>query len=191
MQMTPIGQIHFWICQAHAETIDHVERASEEQFFWQPHPAATSMAFNVWHLARWADYVQASVPEATPSLRQRLEPRMQVWYAEDLASAWSLQPTHLGLREGGTDMGLAAADLQLPSKATLLEYLRRCYALEEQAMSAIDEQQFQEFRQGAGVPPHQTVGYWLMNHLIHEWEHLGMIRYLAGLSTLSTLAAPE
>jgi hypothetical protein len=28
------------------------------------------------------------------------------------------------------------------------------------------------------------VGHWLMNHLIHEWEHLGMIRYLKGLQDL-------
>jgi hypothetical protein len=106
-----------------------------------------------------------------------------------LAAAWGLDPASLGLREGGTGME-SAASLQLPPKTVLLEYLRRWYALQEQAIAIIDERQFQERRQDHNALPDQTVGYWVMNHLIHEWEHLGMIRSLVGLHALSTRSSP-
>jgi hypothetical protein len=190
MQTAPMDQIIFWICKAHTEILELVEGCSDEQLAWQPHPSATSLAFNIWHLARWADVVQSCVPDATPVLHQRLGPRPQIWHAEELAAAWGLDPASLGLREGGTGMESAAASLQLPGKAALVDYLRRSYALEEQAIAAIDEQQFQERRQDHTAPPDQTVGYWLMNHLIHEWEHLGNMRCLAGLHALNAPASP-
>jgi len=185
MNSTPVGQMIFWFEQAHAELLKLVETVSDEQLAWQPHPSATSMAFNVWHIARWADYVQAKMPETTPVLSQRLERRQQVWHAEDLATKLGLDPSSLGEIEAGNELGVVAAQIHLPSRAFLLEYLRRCYTLEEQGLAAIDDQQFQEHRMDGTGLPDETLGHWLMWHLVHEWEHLGMIRYVQGLLDLN------
>lgn len=185
MNITPVGQLIFWFEQAHAELLKLVESLSDEQLAWQPHPSATSTAFNVWHIARWADYVQAKMPETTPVLGQRLGRRQQVWNAADLATKWGLDPASLGEIEAGNELGVEAARIRLPGQAALLEYLRRCYALEEEALAAIDDQQFQERRiDGTGLPD-ETVGHWLVWHLVHEWEHVGMIRYMQGLHDLN------
>jgi hypothetical protein len=66
----------------------------------------------------------------------------------------------------------------------LLTYLRQCYTLEEQAFTTIDTEQFQAICIHPEAPPNETVGQWLMSHLVHEWEHLGMMRYLQGLAIL-------
>jgi len=186
MNITPVGQIIYWFVQAHEDVLKLVEGLSDAQIAWQPHPAATSIAFNVWHLARWADYVQARIPQATAVLGQRLESRQQVWHAKDLAAKWGLDPASLGDIEAGNELGVLATQIRLPGQVVLLEYLRRCYALEEQGLAALDEAQFQAVRTDGGEPPDQTVGYWLMSHLVHEWEHLGLIHYLQGLQEVNT-----
>jgi hypothetical protein len=108
-----------------------------------------------------------------------------VWHAEDLATKWGLDPSSLGDVEAGNDLGVLAIQIRLPGQAVLLEYLRQCYLLEEQGLVAIDDQQFQERRiDGTGLPD-ETVGHWLVWHLVHEWEHLGMIRYIQGLYDLN------
>jgi len=185
MNITPVGQMIFWFEHAHEEVLKLVESLSDEQLTWQPHPSATSIAFNVWHIARWVDYVQAKMPETTHILSQRLEPRQQVWHAEGLATKWGLDSASLGDVEAGNELGVLAVQIGLPGQAVLLEYLRRCYMLEEQTLAVIDDQQFQERRvDGTGLLD-ETVGHWLMWHLVHEWEHLGMIRYTQGLYDLT------
>jgi hypothetical protein len=184
MNLTPLGQMIVWFDKVHEEILQLVEGLSDEQLAWQPHPSATSIAFNVWHLARWTDYLQAQIPKTTPVLSQRLAPRKQVWHAEDLARKWGLDPASLGEVQAGNELGVLATQIHLPGQDVLLEYLRRCYTLEEQALAALDNQQFQERRTDGAGPPDQTVGYWVMWYLVHEWEHLGMMRYLQGLHDL-------
>ena len=186
MNITPVGQMIFWFEQAHEEVLKLVESLSDEQLAWQPHLSATSIAFNVWHIARWVDYVQAKIPETTQVLGQRLEPRQQVWHADDLAPKWGLDPASLGDVEAGNELGVLAVQIRLPGQAVLLEYLRRCYTLEEHGLAAVDDQQFKERRiDGTGLAD-ETVGHWLMWHLVHEWEHLGMLRYIQGLYELNS-----
>jgi len=185
MTATPLGQILFWIREAHQNVLKLVEELSDEQLAWQPHPSANSIAFDVWHLARWADYVQARLPDAHPQLSQQLEARRQIWHAEDLAARWGLDPASLGEYEAGTEMGAASARMPWPGKAVLLEYLQRAYALEEQGLAALDDQLFQELIWRQGAPSDKTVGYWVMEHLVHEWEHYGMMKYVRGLWQLN------
>jgi len=184
MNNTPLGQIIFWFEKVHGEFLELVESLTDEQLVWQPYPSATSIAFNVWHVARWVDYVQTKIPQVTTVLSQRLDQRGQVWDAEKLATKWGLDAANLGDLEAGNDLGILAVQIQLPGQAVLLDYLRRCYTLEEQCLVVIDDQQFQEPRiDGTGLPD-ETVGHWLIGHLVHEWEHLGMIRYIQGMYDL-------
>jgi hypothetical protein len=184
MDMTPVGQMKYWIEIAHQEVISLVSSLSDEKFSWKPHPGVTSIAFQVWHLARWADFVQSNLRTNTAELRRRLDPHEEIWFAEQLADAWKVNLTNLGDYETGTGMGENAADFRFPGCAVLLDYLQRCYALEEQAIAAIDEEQFEAHSDQHEATPEDTVGRWLMSHLVHEWEHLGMMKYVCGLYDL-------
>ena len=73
--------------------------------------------------------------------------------------------------------------MPLPGKATLLDYARRSFAAEEQALAAVDDQQYQELRLHEWATT-QTVGNFLMTHFVHEREHFGMMQYLEGLQAL-------
>src|SRR5262245_18763213 len=101
MNITSLGQMLFWYREAHPEMLTLVEGLSDAQLSWQPHPLATSIGFNVWHVARWVDYVQARLPHTTAELGRRLEPRLQLWQLEALAAKWGLDPTTLGAVEAG------------------------------------------------------------------------------------------
>ncbi len=78
-------------------------------------------------------------PSPTATDYFKLEPWQQLWHVEELASQWGLDPARLGDAEAGNELGVQAVQIRLPGQATLLEYLRRCYALEEQVLAAVDD----------------------------------------------------
>jgi len=138
MTATPVGEIQFRFHHVHTEIIRFLEGLSEAQFSWQPHPSANPIAFFAWHLARWADYVQSN-----SAFNSRREPRRQIWHVENLATQWGLDSATLGEYETGWEMDPAgAARLSLPSKAILLDYLRRCQAAEEETLAVLDDELF-------------------------------------------------
>ena len=176
MNATPVGEIQFRFHMVHTEVNQFLEGLTEAQLGWQPHPSANPIAFFAWHLARWADYVHAH-----SAFDQRLKPRRQIWHAEDLAAKWGLDPASLGELETGWEMDpTKAAHMPLPGKATLLDYLRRCQAAEEETLAVLDDQLFQEVADTG-----KLVGYFVMEHLVHEWEHYGMMKYVEGLYALT------
>lgn len=94
-----------------------------------------SIAFHAWHLGRWADRVQSTVPGLTPALAGALGAGAEIWEREGLADAWGFDRSKLG--NGRTGSGMTDADAQaLPFPATegLLEYVDR-------AFGAIDDEQ--------------------------------------------------
>lgn len=184
MNTTPLGEIVIWFRNAHANILKLVDSLSEEQLRWQPHPRANSIAFQLWHLARSADYVHSRLSNATSELGHRLGRRRQLWLAEGYAGKWRLDPSTLGVEEMGWEMTPEdAANLRIPSKEALLDYARRAFAVEEETVDALDDEQYQAFRLHDWATD-QTVGNFLMSHFVHEREHLGVIQYLQGLQRL-------
>lgn len=90
------GLRHRWV-------LNMIEEITEEQFAWKPTPTSHSIAWNLWHLARWADYLQAKIPTMTPSLARKLGPVQQIWTQEDLAARWELDSSVLGWGETGME----------------------------------------------------------------------------------------
>jgi hypothetical protein len=56
----------------HRNVLDAVHELDEDQMRWRP-PRTNSIAFNLWHIARWADHMQWVVGSLTPGLRERDE----------------------------------------------------------------------------------------------------------------------
>ncbi|MCA1597471.1 MAG: DinB family protein [Chloroflexi bacterium] len=156
------------------------EDLQEDGLRWQAGPRAPSIRFHLWHIARWADKVQAGLPTLTPALR-RLGSAEELWAIEGLAARWGLDASLLG--EGETGMGLddaVVAALPLPTREELLGYARR-------AFGAVDERAAQ-LGTGELVAPctdlygnANVVGDVLLSHLTHVSRHLGMIEALRGV----------
>jgi hypothetical protein len=176
--------------ETHERLLALAERLSDDELGWRPAGTAPSAAFTLWHLARWADHLQATLPAMTPELGQALGARRQIWEAEGLAAQWGLAGAALGYEETGMlmDDG-AAALLALPARPALLDYVRRAFAAADAAVAAVDDAQFAAAEQPTAADDvgealrasSQTVGGAIVSHLTHDNRHLGMLEMLGGL----------
>ncbi len=185
MEPSSVVSVHRAYLTTHERILKLAEGLTETQLGWQAGPTSPAIAFHVWHLARWADHLQAALPGMTEELSRRLGPRLQIWDAEGIEQQWRLANQDLGVNRTG--MGVGTTDeLHLPQKATLLEYVRRAFAAADQAVQQVDAEQFAAPEQPQGTTdgvrnPEGTVGDALLVHLTHENRHLGMIECLIGL----------
>lgn len=157
-----------------------LERVTEAQFIWRPSPLAHNIAYEVWHLSRWADHLQARLPQMTEELSRCLAPRAEIWLAEDLAAQWGF-PAALELGHDQTGMGVAditAARLPMPARHVLVNYARRAFAAADEAVGKIPEDQYLQVNR---ENPEETVYEVVLEHMAHEARHLGMIEALLGL----------
>jgi uncharacterized damage-inducible protein DinB len=189
-KITPLVSIMNYYRDANADVLKTVSALSDDQIVWQPHPACNSIAFILWHMARWEDHMQATVPGMTEELSRRLPPSQQIWERDHLATKWGFNPTQLGELELGTGFDRNTSDEPpWPQKEALLEYARQTFAAVERAISFIDEEQFEEIERSQfdneymteTMAQSVTVGNAVMEHLIHTTHHLGEIYYLSGL----------
>lgn len=186
MTQSPASLILDAYCKNHQRILVFAEKLSQEQLTWRPAPDVLSIAFNLWHMARWADHLQAAIPGMTPVLSQRLSAGRQVWEEQGLGKTWGFDSAAMGY--AGTGMGMdesSAVRLEFPPKKILLNYARLAFAAAERALQAVDETQFITEEQ----PQPATEGIWesggtvgsaIFSHLIHDSRHLGMMECLLG-----------
>lgn len=170
----------------HKRFLEYVQKMTEEQIHWRPATGTHSIAWHIWHIARWTDYTQAAVAGMTPELNRRLGRGVQVWHSAGLAARWGLNAAQLGYKETGMYMtDEAAQHMTFPPKAELLDYLEKTFAAADHAANSIDEQQFFSAEQlqplTEGIWGEATVGDAIMEHVIHDQRHLGMMESLLGL----------
>ena len=148
-------------------------------------PTSPSILFHIWHLARWADRVQSTVPGLTPALGQKLSLGVEIWDRDGLAAAWGFDETKLG--NGRTGSGMTDADAQalpFPETSTVLASVERAFQAVEDAFAAIDDEQLVQPAKlkTAHGPIHEIVtGEIMTSHLAHVSRHLGMIEALIGV----------
>ncbi len=171
--------------QGHELVIEATHQLTEEQLRWRANTVSPSIGFHLWHLARWADRIQAVIPGLTPELGNRLGPGCELWEAENLATSWDLAPETLGHHQSGTGMGDdQSAALVLPPKEVLLDYAARAFAMVDGAIAAVDDGEF--FERGpcvnaTGELTEVGVGDLVTLHLTHVSRHLGTIECLRGV----------
>ncbi len=190
MKITPLTAIMNYYRDTDADILKTIGALSDDQIIWQPDPSCHSIAFILWHIARWEDHMQATIPGMTLELSGRLPPGQQIWERDQLAVQWGFDPARLGESELGTGFDIdASGEPPWPKKEALLEYARQAFAAVEHAISFIDEEQFQEAERlqyddeymKASIAESATVGNAVMEHLIHNVHHLGEVYYLIGL----------
>jgi len=189
-KITPLIAIMNYYRDANAGVLKKVSDLSDEQLAWRPHPTCNSVAFLFWHIARWEDHMQATVPGMTEELSRRLPPSQQIWERDQIAGKWGFAELQLGELELGTGFDRNVSDEPpWPRKEILLEYARQTFAAVEHAISFIDEEQFEEMERSqfdneymkGTMEESVTVGNAVMEHLVHTYHHLGEIYYVIGL----------
>jgi len=163
----------------HRRLLKTVEGLTEEQFAWKPTPNSSSIAFNLWHLARWADYLQAAIPKMAPGLEVKLGPGRQIWETQRLAEKWGLDPAQLGWNQTSTQMeDEIAANLALPSSEALLAYLRDAFAAVERAVAAGDDEEARVVYKMPYEKEGRPVGSFIMSFATHDDFHRGQVAAL-------------
>src|SRR5713101_189739 len=89
---------------AHGRVIESAEGTDDGQFAKSMGTRIHSVAWQVWHIARWDDRYAEILVEKTPELAGRFGPPQQIWAAESLAKQWGLPIGHMGRRDTGTEM---------------------------------------------------------------------------------------
>ena len=171
-----VGRISF----IHAAFLDAVGDLDDESFRARPGAKAPSIAFHLWHTARWADAFQGRFGSFAPQLA-RFDGRDQIWDVRELAKAWGLGDV---LGDEATGMGLdddASAALLLPGKDEVTSYARAAFAAAEDVFRNVDDDELllptADFYDEGGWVVLEHFGW----HLTHASRHLGMIEGLKGV----------
>jgi hypothetical protein len=151
-----------------------VNGVDELQLQWRPNDTTPSIAFHVWHLGRWGDYLQEALHGENG----------QIWEAEDLASKWGFREANLGYADTGMGMDdNVSMALPFPDKSTLVDYTLRALAEADRAVGALRDDQFHivvQDRYGTEWKEF-SVGEAAMSYLVHANRHLGMMECLLGV----------
>ena len=161
----------------HEQVLKAVDGLDDRTILWTPCKTAPSIAFHLWHMARWADYLQEMISGSTG----------QIWETEGLAREWGFHNSDLGFAETG--MGLdddASASLPLPKKDALLEYARRVFAKADQAVGTMSEEDFHRTVRDRHEAEWKEaeIGDAVLSWFKHDNRHLGMIECMLGVQGL-------
>jgi hypothetical protein len=158
----------------HENLLDLVDGLTDEQIQWISGEATPCVGFHVWHLARWADYLQEIINGRGS----------QLWEKEEMAARWNMETAGLGYAQTGMSMeDQTAAALRIPRKDLLLDYARQAFALAEQAVETINENEFYKIYETLhGENWHDGhIGPIILTWMEHDNRHLGMIECLIGV----------
>ena len=159
---------------SHENLLNLIVHLTNEQISWTPNKTTPSIGFHVWHLARWADYLQEIINGRGS----------QLWEKEGLATHWDMETASLGYAQTGMSMDdQTAVMLRIPQKDLLLDYVRRTFALAEQAVETINDKEFFKIYETLhGENWHDGhIGPIISTWMIHDNRHLGMIECLVGV----------
>lgn len=174
------------IAATHAQLLDATGELDEDQFIRWLAPDVPSAGWHLWHIARWADRVQAILPFMLAEGRQRPESRREVWEAESLASRWGFDPGLLGYGQTGTQMAdKAASALRLPNKTALHDYARRAFAAADATIAEISDERLAmrgpDLVYAGLVDRERSGSEAVVGHLSHANRHLGTMEGIRAL----------
>jgi hypothetical protein len=160
---------------AHQRLLTAAEDMSSEQFRWSAGPSLHSVAWQLWHAARWDDVFASYLHKVLAR-----DPRAQVWERESLADRWSLAPDSMGRRDTGTEMSNEAAEeIQFPDQKAVVGYARLAFAYAEEAITFVTDDQL--LAPPKVDPEGDTKLDNVLIYLEHLSRHLGMIESIRGL----------
>ena len=174
---------HYAKC--HESALGLVDELSAEQFRWRPPKGPQSIGWNLWHVARWDDFLAEVLVARTSSLSQ-LGPAKQIWKSRNLAAQWGLDVGKLGVEDAGTGLeDTEAAAIVIPDKNSVVGYVTDAFMHLDRVLSEVDDSLVTTVLPGAPLFPSQlrqdTYGDNIVIWLKHAFEHLGMMEALKGM----------
>ena len=162
-------------CQlANERILGVVVGLDEQQMGTRPNETTPSIEFHVWHLARWADYMQEIVNGDGS----------QIWERESLAVRWGFGEPDLGYAETGMGMDdQVLGSLPFPEEVILLDYARRAFAMADEAIGTVGDDHLHRMHQdrhGTELGRY-SLGQAILEYLVHANRHLGMIECMIGV----------
>jgi hypothetical protein len=177
-----MARIAFRFQQSQQRILDEVLSLSAAQLQWRPAPELHPIGFVVWHVARYADLLQATVPKMTAALTHKLQDHEQIWVTKQLAHRWGWQTMGLGNAATGKGIGdEQAAQLPLPPQEELFAYLQESFAAAAHTVNAVDDRDFLMPVDPVLGLGDITVGHSLLANLVHNNQHLGEISCLRSI----------
>jgi hypothetical protein len=162
----------------HERLLKAGEELTPEQFAWSGGPSLHSVAWQLWHAARWDDVFGSYFHRALAR-----DPRTQVWERESLADRWSLSTGSMGLRDTGTRMSdESAEEIRFPDQKDVVGYARLAFAYVEKAIELIPNDGW--LAVAKDDPDSDTTLDNALIYLEHLSRHLGMIEAIRGLQGL-------
>jgi hypothetical protein len=160
---------------AHERLLTTGAALSPDQFTRSAGPSLHSVAWQLWHAARWDDIFASYLHKALGQ-----DPRSQVWEREALADRWSLGSGTLGRRDTGTEMSdEAAEEIRFPDQEEVVGYARIAFAYAEDAITLVPDDQL--LASPKVDPEGDTKLDNVLIYLEHLSRHLGMIEAITGL----------
>jgi hypothetical protein len=164
---------------AHERLLKVAEELSPEQFAWSAGPSLHSVAWQLWHAARWDDVIASYFHKAMAT-----EPRTQVWEREALADGWSMPSGSMGRRDTGTGMPDEAAEqVRFPDQKEVVGYARRAFKYADEALELIPDDRL--LAMAKDDPDGDTNADNVLIYLEHLSRHLGMIEAIRGLQDMA------
>ena len=164
--------------RVHESVLKSIEYLDDQQLTWRHSKTTPSIAFHVWHIARWADIQQSIINNGG-----------QIWNEEKLSQKWGFSGSDLGYSETGMGMDdNVSASLAMPKKEILLDYARKAYKKAGLAVEKINDDMFHNKAVNIGEIESwfpglkgMTIGQAILLNLFHERGHLGMIECMLGV----------
>lgn len=167
----------------HKVVLNLADSLDDEQLKWRPAEYSTSIGFHLWHLARESDYLKAAINKYFPQLGPDFGDGREIWHQEGLAQRWGF-PAELAETVGTGISDELAANIPLPAKSDLMDYLSRSYLAIEGLVELLDGRyaDFEQVDQDMRLVI-ERVRQNLLVFLSHDARHLGMMECLKGLQT--------
>jgi hypothetical protein len=163
----------------HERLLKAADELTPEQFAWSGGPSLHSVAWQLWHAARWDDVFASYFHRA-----QARDPRTQVWERESLADRWAVTSGSMGLRDTGTQMSdESAEEIRFPDQKEVVGYARLAFAYVEEAIELIPNDLW--LAVAKADPDADTTLDNALIYLEHLSRHLGMIEAIRGLQGLT------
>jgi len=167
----------------HKVVVNFADGLNDEQLNWKPKGYSTSIGFHLWHLARESDYLKATILGHYPQIGSDFGDAKEIWAKENLAKKWGFpEGLHETVGTGLSDE--VAANLPIPGKDELLNYLRCSYQAIEEFVELLDRRysNFENVDEDLRKKI-ERIRLNLLVFLTHDCRHLGMMECLKGLQT--------
>jgi len=165
----------------HKVVLGLADDLTDEQLKWKPDGYSTSIGFHLWHLARESDYLKAAILTHFPQIGSEFGDGLEIWQKESLARKWGFpEGLHETVGTGLSDE--VAANLPIPNKEELIQYLRDSYEAIECFVDGLDTK-YPDF-ENLDEEMKKRVANIRLNLLVfltHDCRHLGMMECLKGL----------